>query len=146
MSMNQNFEEFMEAGVNNLVDNADVNNASAHATFQLGAEQYPEGITPESLLQHVDFINNTGAQVDAATAQLARQAYEQNNDITNFDGTLDLGALTISSQHVLRQELGEQTIYGNSTTATDYVFSEQLNQWQDQMNASNAEAAAKLFG
>lgn len=145
MSMNQNFEEMMEAGVTNLVDGADVNASSAHATYVMGAEQYPENITPESLAHHLDFINNTGAQVNAATAQLARQAYEQNNDITNFDGTLDLGCVVFNSQHTLKQDLGDTTLYGQSTTTTDYVFGDDLNAWQDQMNASNAEAAAKLF-
>lgn len=146
MSMNQNFEDQMEEAVTSLVDNADVNAAAAHATFVLGAESYPENITPESLVQHVSFINNTTAQVTAATAQLARTAYDQNNDITNFDGTLNLGALTINSQHTLKQDLGETTLFGQSTTTADYVYAEDLSAWQDQMSASNAEAAAKLFG
>lgn len=147
MSSIVNFDEMMEAGITNLLDTAEVSDVSAHATFNLPAELFPENITPATLKEHVDFINNTTAQVNAATAQLGRQAYEANNDITNFDGTLNLGdAVTINAQHVMSQDLGDSQLYGQTTVAADFVFSTELNEWQDQMQVSNAELAAKYFG
>jgi len=143
--MNQNFDEIMEAGVSALVEAADVSAAAAHATYSVDSVILPEGVTIESLNQHVAAINNISAQVEGATAQLARSAWESNNDVTNFDATLALGPVTFNSQHVLRQELGESTIFGQSTTTSDYVFSDELNNWQEQLNTSNAELAAKLF-
>lgn len=145
MSLNTDFDEIMEAGVNAFVQGADVNEASAHATFQMTDEQLPEGITAGSLQTHVNFINNTSAQLEMATAQLGRQAYENNNDITNFDGSLEFGGVTFQSQHIIKQDLGENTLYGQSTTTTDYQYSDDLNNWQDQMRNANMEAAAKFF-
>lgn len=147
MSAIVNFDEMMETGITNLLDTAEVSDVSAHATLNLPPELYPENITPATLKEHVDFINNTTAQVNAVNAQLGRQAYEANNDITNFDSTLNLGdAVTINAQHVVRQDMGDGELYGQTTVAADFVFSTELNEWQDQMQTSNAEAAAKLFG
>jgi len=147
MSSIVNFDEMMEAGITNLFDTAEVSDVSAHATLSLPAELYPEGITEQSLDNHISFINNVSSQVGAVAAQLGRQAYEANNDITNFDATLKLGdQLTINAQHVMVQDLGDSQLYGQSTIATDFGMSDDLNAWNDQMQVANAEAAAKLFG
>jgi len=146
MSLNQSFDEYMDDAISSLVGSADVNNTTIHAVLNIPEANYPNGITQESLGVHVNFINNASVQATAATAQLARTAHEADNSITSFDSTLNLGAFTVNTQHILKQDLGDTSLYGQSTTAVDYQFSEDLNAYQDQMTNSNAELAAKYFG
>lgn len=143
MSLNTDFNEIMESSVATYVANASVNQQTGHATF--AAPEFPEGISQDSLNLHVGFINNTTAQVEAATAQIARTVYAADNNITNVSGTLDLGCLQIQAQHVLKQEMGDTTLYGQSVTAVDYIYGDELSAYRDQFALSASEEAAKLF-
>lgn len=144
--LNANFEELMNANIDGLITGADINEVTGHAALTFPESLYPEGITQDSLGLHVDFLNVIGSATEAATAKMARDAYEKNNDNIQFDSTLDFGFLQIQSQHFLKQDLGDNTLYGQSTTTMDYQHGEELSGWRDQMITANAEEAAKLFG
>ena len=146
MSLNTNFDEIMENGVTALVAGADVNNITSHATFQAGPEIFNDEVTQDSLGVHLNFLNNLVAQSEQATAQLSRAAFDENNENTSFDSTLDLGYAQIQSQHFLKQDVGDNTLYGQSVTSIDYNYTDDLNNYREQMSNSNSEAAAKLFG
>lgn len=146
MSLNNSFDEVMESGVTNLVNSADVNSVSGHATFAVTPELFNNDVTQESLGVHINFLNNLTAQAEQATATISRTAFEENNDLVSMDSTLDLGYLQIQSQHFLKQDVGDNTLYGQAITTIDYNYSEDLNNYRDQMAGANSELAAKLFG
>jgi len=146
MSVNNDFGEEMQAGVDSLVKGAEFNKATAHVVFNADELQYPEGVTPDSLGAHVNFINNLSSQVEVANAQVARQQFEENNKLTTVDGTLNLGSLSINTQHHLKQQVGEEFLYGQTTTAVDYVHSPEAAEWLQTQRTSSQELAAKLFG
>lgn len=146
MSVNKDFGEFMEAGVKGLVEHSKFNKATNHVTYDASKLELPEGITVESLKDHVTVINNLSAQAEVATQRIAHEQYEQNDQLTTLDGTLDMGAFTINSQYHLKQQVGEEFLYGQATTAVDYMHAPEQAEWLSDQRAASQDLAAKLFG
>lgn len=145
-SVNKEFGEEMEAGVKRLVENNEFNKSTNHVTFKADAIEFPKGITPDSLNEHVNFVNNLSAQVEVATGQLARDRWNDNNELTTVDATLNFGGVTINSQHHLKQQVGDDHLYGQATTAVDYTHSAEAAEWLQTQRTASQEAATKLFG
>ncbi|CAG27288.1 hypothetical protein PPEV_gp194 [Pseudomonas phage EL] len=145
MSINKEYGEWMEKGVKGLVDSHDYNKATNHITFDSEKVELPKGVTQDSILQHVNFFNDISAQVETATSQIARSQFEDNKELTTVDGTLNLGGLNINSQHHLKQKVGEDYLWGQSTTAVDYTHTEEQAVWLDTQRTASQEQAAKLF-
>lgn len=146
MSLNKEYGESMDAGVKDLIEHSEFNKATNHVKFSTENLEMPEGVSEESLKQHVSYINELSSQVEVATAQIARDQRKDNDQLTTVDGTLDLGSFTINSQHHLQQKVGEEHIYGVSSTAIDYVHSDEQAQWLQSQRTASQEQAAKLFG
>lgn len=146
MSLNKEYGESMDAGVKDLVEHSEYDKATNHVTFSTENLEMPEGVSEESLKLHTNFINTLGSQVEVATAEVARTQYKDNDQLTTVDGTLALGAFTINSQHHLQQKVGEEHIYGVSSTAIDYPHSDEQAQWLQSQRTASQEQAAKLFG
>lgn len=139
------FNELQDANVKALVENVDYAKATAHATFSADSIEKPENITPESIESHIGFFNSLGGLVEVATAQVGRQQHAENPDLTTVDGTLKMGSLVITSQHHLQQKVGDEALYGVSTTAIDYIHSDEQTDWLMKAREVNREEAAKLF-
>ena len=146
MSLNKEYAEKMSKAVQNLVENAEYNKGTNHATFDASKIEMPEGVTQESLKQHVGFINDLTAQAEVATAQIARDQFAQNDKLTTVDSTLSYDCFSINSQHHLKQQVGEDFLYGLSTTAVDYVHPEEQALWLEEHRQANVNLASKLFG
>lgn len=146
MSVNKTFGESMDAKVEALVKNVEYNKSTNHATFDAEAVELPKDITKESLAAHVNFINDLSSQVEVATSAVARNQWEENKELSSVDATLNMGSFTLNSQHHLKQQVGEDFLYGQSTTAVDYVHSEEASDWLNTQRTASQEAAAKLFG
>lgn len=148
MSRNRNKEygESMDAGVAALVEHGTFDKATGHVTFDSSKLELPEGITLESINSHIGLINDLSSQVEVATAQIGRTEHANNNDLTTLDGTLAFGDLTIHSQHHLRQKVDTEFLFGQSTTAVDYVHSAENAEWTQTQRTASLEAAQKLFG
>ena len=146
MSLNKEYGTKMDTGVSNLVTNSTYDKATNHVTFKAAELQLPEGVTEESMRQHVGFINDLTVQTETAVAQIAREQYADNNKLTTIDGTLDFGGFNINSQHHLQQQVGEEFLYGVSTTAVDYVHAEEQVGWLTEQRDASRELATKLFG
>lgn len=146
MSLNNEYAKLMGNGVATLVEHHNYNKASNHVTFDASKVEFPENITPESLQEHVSFINNTSGQVREAVAQIARTQHAENNKLTTVDGTLELAGVVFNSQHHLRNTIGEDVhMYGHSTTQTTYVHSDDHATWMAEQDQINVDLATKLF-
>lgn len=146
MSVNKTYGEKMTKAVAGLIENSDYNKATNHIVFNPEKLEMPEGVTAESAKVHVDWINDLSAQAEQATAEIAREQYASNDKLTTIDGTLNLGSFSVQTQHHLKQQIGEEFIYGQSTTAVDYNHSVEQAEWLDTQRGANQELAAKLFG
>jgi len=148
MSLNKDYAEQQAAAVKQLVEKGVYDKATYHTVFGHDAVTLPEGVTPESIATHVEFINNTASAVEVANAELTRLAHAQNEKMTAGTATFAMGGLTINSEHRLRQQVGtlgenEAWEYGRSTTAVDYVHSDVATTWlTDQREAQIAQATA----
>lgn len=143
---NKSFDAFMGEVVKNLVDNGTYDKATNHVTFDPKKVELPEGITTDSLTSHVTFINNLSGGVEQATAEIARTQYADNDQLTTVDGTLTFDGFNVNSQHHLKQQVGEEFIYGQVTTAVDYSYTDEQTSWLDTQRTANQELAQKLFG
>jgi hypothetical protein len=146
MSLNKEYTDFMSGGVKNLVDNAKYDKGTNHVTFDASKLELPEGVTNESMKTHVGVINQLAAQAEVATSEIARNEYAENDKLTTVDGTLDFGGFHINSQHHLKQQVGDDFLHGISTTAIDYIHSDEQTMWLQEQRDSSAALAAKLFG
>ena len=146
MSVNKTYGETMDLAVKNMVAFGDYEKATNHVTFAADKLDMPEGITTESVQTHVDWFNDLAAQTEQATAEIARAQFADNDKLTTIDGTLNMGAFQINTQHHLKQQVGDEFLYGHSTTAVDYVHSSEQAAWLDTQRQANHELAAKLFG
>lgn len=146
MSLNKEFTAAMNDKVKALVENSSYNTGTNHATFDASKVDMPEGITQESLKEHVGFINELTAQTEVATAQIARDQFAKNDKLTTVDGTLAFDSFTINSQHHLKQQIGDEALYGLSTTAVDYVHTQEQTLWLEDQRQANVSLASKLFG
>lgn len=145
MALNEEYAKLMGNGVTTLVENHTYEKTTNHATFDSSKLVLPEGVTEKSMQTHVEFINNTGGQVRGAVAEIARTQYADNKKLTTVDGTLSWGGVTWNSQHNLSQKAGDDTLYGHSTTATDYQHSADFTDWTTSQDKANIELATKLF-
>lgn len=145
MSLNEEYAKLMGNGVKALVENHTYEKTTNHATFDSSKLVLPEGITEDSMKTHVNFINNTGGMVRNATAEIAREQFKSNDKLTTVDATLSWGGVTWNSQHNLSQKAGDDTLYGHSTTTTDYAHSSDFSQWTADQDKANIEMATKLF-
>lgn len=146
-ALNKEFGESMDLGIKNLVENHKFHKATTHVEFDASKLEFPEGITLDSITTHSDYINSLALQAEAATSQLARQFQGDNKELSTLDSTLKLGgALDINSTHHLRQQVGEEYIYGGHTTAVDFHHSQIQADWLSNNRAADQDLAAKLFG
>lgn len=145
MSINEQYSKNMSEGVKALIEGASYDKVTNHVTFKDDSLKMPEGVTKESLNTHVNFINDASAMTEQATAEIARREQASNEKLTTLDGTLDFSGFTINSQHHLRQQVGDDWLHGVSTTAIDYVHSEDQTLWLSQQRDANVEEATKLF-
>jgi hypothetical protein len=95
---------------------------------------------------HVNVINELSAQAEAATAQIAREQYANDNSLTTIDGTLNFGGFSINTQHHLQQQVGDEHLWGISTTAVDYLHSDEQAAWLSEARDASRDLATKLFG
>lgn len=146
MSVNKSYDEVMKETVEGLVKNSDYDKATNHVTFNPEKLVFPEGVTPETVKTHVEWINDLTASTEQATAEMARDLFKENDKLTTLDATLSLGSFSINSQHHLSQQVGEEFIYGNSLTAVDYMHTTEQADWLDTQRTANQELATKLFG
>lgn len=146
-NLNKEFGESMDLGIKNLVDNHKFHKATNHLEFDGSKLVMPEGITHDSIASHSDYINSLALQAEAATSQIARQLHGDNKELTTLDSTLKLGnALDINSTHHLRQQVGEEFLYGGHTTAVDFHHTQVQADWLTANRTADQELAAKLFG
>jgi hypothetical protein len=146
-ALNKEFGESMDLGIKNLMDNHKFHKATTHVEFDASKLSMPEGITLDSIATHSEYINNLALQAESATSQIARQLHGDNKELTTLDSTLKLGnALDINSTHHLRQQVGEEYIYGGHTTAVDFHHSQMQADWLSNNRAADQDLAAKLFG
>lgn len=146
MSVNKEFGEAQQKRVADLVKHSSYNKSTNHATFDAGKLDLPKDITTESLSSHINFINELSGQVEVATSEIARTQYEDNKKLTTIDSTLNLGSLSFNSQHHLKQQVGEDWLFGLSTTAMSFNHSEEQAEWLQEQRTASQEQAAKLFG
>jgi hypothetical protein len=146
MSLNKEYGEHMNNGVAGLVKHGTYDKATQHVTFNSAELPLPEGVTADSMKTHVNVINELSAQAEAATAQIAREQYANDNSLTTIDGTLNFGGFSINTQHHLQQQVGDEHLWGISTTAVDYIHSDEQAAWLTESRDSSRELAAKLFG
>jgi hypothetical protein len=146
MAVNKNYGEYMDKGLQELVKNSSYDKATNHATFDASKLDMPEGVTTDSIKTHVEFFNDLGTLTEQATAQVAREQFANNDKLTTIDGTLNMGAFSINSQHHLKQQVGEEYLYGQSTTVIDYVHSTEAADWLETQRKSSQDLAEKLFG
>lgn len=139
------FEEQMNKAVELLKKDAEFNKATGHVTFSPKSLSLPKGVTEESMTQHVNFLNDLTGQVEVATAQLAQDYYGEDNNLTTLDGGLNWGGMQLNSQHHLKQQVGDEWLYGNSTTAIDYVHSDESAEWLNTQREANKTLAKNLF-
>ena len=146
-NLNKEFGEAMDLGIKNLMDNHKFHKATTHVEFDASKLAMPEGITLDSIATHSDYINSLALQAEAATSQLARQLHGDNKELTTLDSTLKLGnALDINTTHHLRQQVGDEFIYGGHTTAVDFHHTQMQADWLSNNRAADQDLAAKLFG
>lgn len=146
MSLNKDFSERMQKAVDQMKEKGQFNALTNHVNFGADAVTLPEGITEESMKQHVDFINETSGQLETATALIAREQHANNDKLSTVDGSYHIGGVTINSQHHLRQQVGgDEWVFGESTTAISYVHSDEQTQWLTEQRETSVAEAAKLF-
>lgn len=146
MSKNKEYGEYMDAGVKGLVEHSKFDKSTGHVTYSAADVALPDGVTQESLEQHIEVINNLSAQVEVATQQIAHREYELNNKLTTVDGGLKMGSMAINSQYHLKQQVGDEFLYGQATTAVDYMHTAEQAEYLQTNRASSQDLAAKLFG
>lgn len=150
MSLNKDYAEQQAATVKQLLEKGVYDKATQHHVFGADSVNLPEGITPETITDHVNFFNNTASAVEVANAELTRLANAQNDKLMNTTGTYTIGGLTINTEHRLRQQVGalgeeENYVYGNSTTTVDYVHSDLAAAWLSEQRDSSVAQATALF-
>lgn len=146
MSLNKAFQTQMKKTVANLVDNADVIKETNTVVFDASKIELPENVTQDSIQTHVDFFNDVSAAQEAATADIANSLFANNDKLTTVDSTLILGeGLTIQSQHHLKQKVGDDYIYGESTTMLNFLGNEDQAKWLDDIRETNKLTATALF-
>lgn len=141
--VNKGFGKVMDAQVEQLVKGAEIHKETHHIKY--GPVDMPEGVTTESLQTHVNFINQTGLAVEAATFQIAQQQFPETKQEA-WDGRLELfEGLTVNSDVRLREVVGEETLYGTTQTFIDHPHSQEMVDWYSTFRDRNVELATNLF-
>lgn len=140
---NKAFGKIMDAQVAELVKGAEVHKETHHISYQ--APTLPEDLSIDTLKKAVNFINQTGLAVDAATVQIGIEQYPETKQ-ESWDGRLALfEGLTFNSDVRLREVVGEETIYGATQTFIDHPHSQEMVDWYSSFRDVNIERATKLF-
>ena len=139
------YADEMDAGVVNLKDHATIDKITKHITYDASKVKLPDGWTLEMLNKAGNIVNDLSLCADAATAVIGREMRADDENLTTVDSTLDLGQIQINSQHHLRQQVGEEYLYGLSTTTTDFIHSEEAANWLETQRQSSISEAEKLF-
>lgn len=140
-----NYGDLQSNLVKNLTKNHEYNKATNVVMFDAEKLEMPEGITGESMEAHVNFMNQVSGAMEVATAEIARDLYAENDKINNVEGTLSIPGVTFNTEHILRSEVGDESLYGASTTMTDFVHTQEASDWLAEQRASNESLASKLF-
>ena len=139
------FNNNMSALISSLTGAATVHKETGAISFEQPKDFFPKGITSDSLNLHVNFINQASVAMEGAVSELAIQHYPDAK-LDKWDGSLDLGCLTLSAGIQLQEQLeGQDTIYGTTQSFVDYQFQEELNNWYGEFAATNKVRAAALF-
>ena len=135
--------KMLRASVKTAVESAEVHKETGAVVFK--APEFPKGITPASLKDHVDFINQTSVVTGAALSEIALDNYPESK-MEKWTGELDLvDGLTISSGYQVREVVGDDTAYGVSEVFVDYDYGQALSDWHTEFAQVNADRAADLF-
>lgn len=141
--VNKGFGKVMDAQVKELVENAEVHKDTHHISFK--QPTLPKGITVDSLETHVNYINQTGLAVEAATTQISHDLFAETKH-EHWDGRLELfSGLTFNADSHLREVVGEETLFGGSQLFVDHPHSQEMVDWYSNFSTVNAERAKKLF-
>ncbi|UVD32201.1 hypothetical protein [Vibrio phage phiKT1028] len=140
-----NYADIQKALVKSMTENGEYNKGTNVVVFDADKLEMPKGITSESIESHVNYLNQVSGAVEVATANMARDLHKDNEELNNLEGTLSIPGVTFNSEHTLRTEIGEETLYGGSTTITDFVHTEEAADWLAEQRASNETLARKLF-
>lgn len=140
------YEEMQKNLMANLVKNHKYEKATNVIMFDAEKLDMPEGVTTDSIQTHVNYLNQVSGAMEVATAEITRGLYEDNDKINNVEGTMTLPGVVFNTEHTLRTEVGEEHLYGASTTITDFVHTEDASDWLAAQRESNESLARKLFG
>ncbi|AGB07138.1 hypothetical protein [Vibrio phage VP4B] len=140
-----NYGDLQSNLVKNLTKNHEYNKGTNVVVFDADKLEMPEGITGESMEAHVNFMNQVSGAVEVATAEITRELYAENDKINNVEGTLSIPGVVFNTEHTLRAEVGEEALYGGSTTMTDFIHTQEASDWLAEQRASNETLASKLF-
>lgn len=140
---NKAFGKVMDAQVAELVKGAEIHKETHHIKF--APVTMPEGVTTETLQAHVNFINQTGLAVEAATFQIGQDQFADTKQET-WDGRLEMfEGLTFNSDVRLREVIGEETLYGTTQTFIDHPHTQEMVDWYSSFHDRNVELATALF-
>ena len=140
------FSEMQQQQTKALVEHGTYEGVTRLVTFDPEHVVYPEDVTPEMVGKVADMLNGLSGAVEVATGNVARDAYEKNNEVRTITGSLKLGNVTINSEHTLEKEVGEEKFHGLATTIVDYAHSDESSKWLEEQRAAAQAAAQKLFG
>lgn len=141
--INKAFGKVMDAQVAELVKGAEVHKETHHIAYKVPT--MPETLSMESLMTAVNFINQTGLAVEAATTQIAAEQYPETKQ-ESWDGRLSMfDGLTFNSDARLREIVGEETLYGTTQTFIDHPHSQDMVNWYSNFRDVNIARATKLF-
>lgn len=143
--LNKDYDEKQKAGIKNLVEHGKYDKATAHTTFDASKVTLPEGVTQETIKTHAALFTDLSGQVEGATAEITRTAHKDNEKIVSTDGTLLFGDVEITSQHHLKDKVGDDYLYGTSVTCVDYVHSAEASEWLASTRENNQKIAQDLF-
>lgn len=143
MAIKKTFKDHQDGVVKELVEGAKIHKDTHHIEFSI--PKLPETLTMDNIKETINFINGTTLAVQAATAEIGHNQYPESK-IEAWDGRLEMfDGLSISSDVRLREEVGEETVYGTSQTFVSYPHSQEMVTWFADLQTTNQERIKKLF-
>ncbi|UPT53977.1 hypothetical protein [Vibrio phage phiKT1019] len=140
-----NYSDLQKALIENLKKNHKYDKGTNVVMFDADKLEMPEGVTGESIQTHVNYFNQLSGAVEVTNAEITRDLYAEDNKHINTEATLVLPGVTFNTQHNLSMEVGDDTLYGGSTTMTDFQHTEEASDWLAAQRESNESLARKLF-
>ncbi|QGZ14522.1 hypothetical protein [Photobacterium phage PDCC-1] len=140
-----NYSDLQKSLIENLKKNHEYNKATNVVVFDADKLEMPEGVTSDTIQNHVNYFNQLSGAVEVTNAEITRELHKENEEHLMTEGTLNLPGLTFNTQHNLRIEVGDDTLYGGSTTMTDFQHTEEASDWLAAQRESNESLARKLF-